>query len=322
MARGPAYPFVNLEEAIALTQKMYGYSKRSPAVADSVVRDAWDASPTSSSSVKFIAALKYFGLIEDAPTPTGKPDSKLIKVTDRAYRIIADSEESPERKQAVKDAAISPKWYQFCWNKWGKDIPQSIRSTLLFEEGFVESTVDGFIKDYKKTIEYAGLLADDSSTSSSLPSATHANTEASGAFSGAPSIKIGDYVQWESRGQLQFKVPRQVIKFLDDSFAQVEGSFSGIPIAELTVVEKPPETTPKASDGKSNTAAHRPIWAATGMRQEVFSMSEGSVSIEWPASMSEESFEDFKDWLKILERKVKRSVLATNPPAVGRDDET
>ena len=45
-----------------------------------------------------------------------------------------------------------------------------------------------------------------------------------------------------------------------------------------------------------------------GLRQDVFSVPEGEISIQWPVSLSPESFEDVGDWLDILKRKIGRSV--------------
>lgn len=44
------------------------------------------------------------------------------------------------------------------------------------------------------------------------------------------------------------------------------------------------------------------------MRQDVFSLAEGDVTIQWPASLSQESYVDLADWLDILKRKMARSV--------------
>lgn len=156
MARGPAYPFVDLEQAVDFARRMYQYTRRSPAGANAVIEEAWHYSPTSSSSKKLLAALKYFGLIEDASNGEGR----IIRLTDRAYRILVDDPNSSERRQALHEAALSPKAYLLCWTRWGAEMPPSMRSNLIFGEGFIESTVDGFIADYKKSIEYAGLLED------------------------------------------------------------------------------------------------------------------------------------------------------------------
>jgi hypothetical protein len=58
---------------------------------------------------------------------------------------------------------------------------------------------------------------------------------------------------------------------------------------------------------------HAPQSKGVGMRQEVFTVDEGDVTIQWPERMSQASIEDFMDWIKILERKIKRSVLTPQP---------
>lgn len=315
MARGPAYPYVNLEDAVALARKTYDYTKRAPALIDAVVTNAWKASPTSSSSVKIVAALKYFGLLEDVPAPAGRPDAKLVKITDRAYRIIVDEESSLARKQAIADAALAPKAYQLCWSKWGKDMPPSMRSSLIFDDGFIESTVDGFIKDYKKTVEFSGLL-------SAQPDDGKQPDAKNGASKGASSIRVGDYIQWESGGVLLIAA-RQVKGISSDGqFLMVDGSDTGVPIHEATVVEKPADTSVQSSAHRpSGHQIPPPIKQEIGMRQEVFSMTEGAVTIQWPTVLSAESFEDFKDWLAILERKVKRSVQQEPAKQAPKNDE-
>lgn len=60
-----------------------------------------------------------------------------------------------------------------------------------------------------------------------------------------------------------------------------------------------------------------------GMRQEVFALTEGDVTIQWPERLSPESMEDFSDWLRILERKVKRNALAPAAqaqPSASKED--
>ena len=82
MGRGPSYPYVDLEEAVALARKVYGYAKRSAAPIGSVVAEAWGYSAKSSSGEKVLAALKYFGLVEESMSG----EAKMLKITDRAYK--------------------------------------------------------------------------------------------------------------------------------------------------------------------------------------------------------------------------------------------
>lgn len=313
MARGPAYPYVDLEQAIELTRKVYTYTKRSPAASESIVKDAWKYSPTSSTPMKVLAALKYYGLLEDVSSEK----ARSVKITDRAYRIILDHGDEAVLRECLQAAALSPRWYKYCWETWGKEMPPSMRSKLLLEHHFVESTVDAFIRDYKKTIQYAGLLEE------SIPPLLSKGDEI-GDSNGGDSIKVGDYVQWESNGVLRFPAPRKVIGFSEDGgFAFVEGSSSGVLVEELIISNKPeePARTPEAPPVLGQKVDLSMNQEAPSMRQDIFSLSEGEgmVTIQWPANISKESFQDIKDWLTILERKIGRSV---RDQAVGQQDVT
>jgi len=50
-----------------------------------------------------------------------------------------------------------------------------------------------------------------------------------------------------------------------------------------------------------------------GMNNEVFTLEEGEVTLQWPANMSPESYEDFKEWLNLIAKKVGHTVDRTNP---------
>lgn len=44
------------------------------------------------------------------------------------------------------------------------------------------------------------------------------------------------------------------------------------------------------------------------MNQDTFTLAEGQVILQWPSKISPESYEDLKDWLDLMARKVKRVV--------------
>lgn len=50
---------------------------------------------------------------------------------------------------------------------------------------------------------------------------------------------------------------------------------------------------------------------ATGAKQDVFTLEEGPVVLQWPASLSADSFEDLSGWWDIMLRKIKRSVASS-----------
>jgi hypothetical protein len=45
-----------------------------------------------------------------------------------------------------------------------------------------------------------------------------------------------------------------------------------------------------------------------GFKQDTFSLNEGQVVLQFPEKMSSDSFEDFKDWIELQLRKIKRSI--------------
>jgi hypothetical protein len=99
-------------------------------------------------------------------------------------------------------------------------------------------------------------------------------------------------------GVVQFHEPKR-IRFLtaDGRFAMLDGSDTRLPVAELILQAKP--------DALNNTLSKKAI-----MREDIFSLTEGQVKIQWPTPLSKESIQDLKDWLNIVERKIARSVAA------------
>jgi len=45
-----------------------------------------------------------------------------------------------------------------------------------------------------------------------------------------------------------------------------------------------------------------------GMNQDTLTLDEGQVVLQWPASISPENYEDLKDWLELMSRRIKRAV--------------
>ena len=45
-----------------------------------------------------------------------------------------------------------------------------------------------------------------------------------------------------------------------------------------------------------------------GTKQDTFTLDEGPVVLQWPSQLSETSYEDFKDWIELQLRKIKRSI--------------
>ena len=301
MARGPAYPYVDLKRALDLAQKLYKFAKRSSVATAAVVKEAWAISPKSSNAKKAVAALKYYGLAEETTGATAQ-----IRLSDRGYRILADEESSPQRQKAIKDAALAPKQFRHCWEQWGANLPEdgAIRAHLLFERGFVEGTVDSFISDYRKTLDFAkldnveeGQIGDTDAEEQAAPNSL------------GHRLDVGCLVQWESAGAYQFKEPKTLRGFTaDGTYAFVEGSDTGIPTTELKLVSdasfKPSESAVDRASGPTGKAPepHAALRAAT------FPLPEGMVTLQWPDSLSAKSYQRLESWLELMKMSAQDSV--------------
>lgn len=289
--RSPAFPFINLKAAIERARKFYAEEKRSAAPMTVAVKH-WGYKEKSSGGLQTVAALKYFGLLQD----TGSGDTRRVQLSDLGLRIVMDERTiSPERDALIKKAALTPRIYALLWKEWGTAMPseENVRHHLRVDLKFSDSTVDSFIRGYKDTISFAKLAESDKVATED------SGNEASEGTEYVP--KAGDYVQWESQGVEQFTEPRRVRGIsTDGTHAFVDGSSTGVPVAQLKRAQAPLAVVTNES--------RIPLPLTKNMQEDVFSLSEGRVVIQWPTPLSAESLQDLKDWLKLVERKIARSV--------------
>jgi hypothetical protein len=302
--RSPAYPYINLETAIKRAREFYDKEQRNASPVRVAVKH-WGYEEKSSGGTQTVAALISFGLLRDE----GTGEKRKVKLTENALRILLDTRaDSADRADAIRTAALTPKIHQQLWRKWGNDIPspENLKHTLMLEwqPPFNPAAVDGFIKEYKDTIAFAKPdasamvpLADGDMT----PELEEDEGGGKGESQGGYTPRVGDYVQWEPKGILQFQEPKRLTSVsADGKYAFVEGSSTGLPVGELKKQQKPPEPD------------FKPLPNNRTMRQDIFSLAEGTVTIQWPTPLSADSIQDLKDWLKIVERKIARSEAAAD----------
>ena len=90
----------------------------------------------------------------------------------------------------------------------------------------------------------------------------------------------------------------------------------GMPIEEAITINQVPQTTSPTLNtsrdsinvGTSIVSAPSPAFSVLGAKQDTFTLDEGQVVLQWPSQMSQTSYEDFKDWIDLQMRKIKRSV--------------
>ena len=294
--RSPAFPFIPLEDAIQRLTALDTMFGRHPTPARKAGL-AWDMKPESSQAAQTLAALKYFGLIEYE----GSGDDRNAVLSADGRNFLRAQQESI-RQDILKRCALNPDKIKVYYYQWGVDRPANpvALDELVLKGGFSESAARTFLNVYDKTMRFAGLS--NSSKSEDNPP-RHDD----------PKVKAGDYVEWESNGVLQFTPARRVESLSDDGkFAFVAGSATGLPIEELAVVAAPEETKGNPAPNPENkppATVMPPIKPpAQGARQDVFSLDEGQVILQWPAQLSKESFEDFESWIELQLRKIKRSI--------------
>ena len=152
--RSPSFPFIDLETAIQRAEQFYEAERRNAAPSDIAVSH-WGYSSKSSGGKQTLAALRAYGLL----TGTGR-----VSLTPRALKIVVAG--APDRAKAIREAALAPAEFKKLWSEHGAEPPsdQSLRHELVINRGFNENAVDDFLKNYKNTIDYSGLL--DSATMS------------------------------------------------------------------------------------------------------------------------------------------------------------
>jgi len=300
--RSPAYPYINLETALKRAKEFYENEARN-AVNIKVAVKHWGYEEKSSGGLQTAATLISFGLLKDE----GIGDKRKLQLTQIALRILLDTRpDSKERGIAIKEAALAPKVHQEIWKKWGSALPSdsSLKYTLTVEwvPPFNDNAVVGFIKEYKDTIAFAKLSEADELSASTLY-AGEENERVQEQHLYVP--KIGDYVQWEPGGILQFQEPKCINRLsADGKFVFVEGNPAGLPVDEITEQTRPEPAIPPAV---RNHITSNQTSGKANMREDVFSLSEGTVTFQWPVPLSDDSIQDLKDWFKILERKISRS---------------
>jgi len=148
--RSPSFPFVGLREALDRARAFYEAEQRNAARPETAAAH-WGYSPKSSGGKQTIAALRSFGLLEG---------DALVKLSGRALRILLDERDgSEERERLLKQAALMPPLHSKLWERYGPELPspQTLRLSLILDEGFNENSVDDFLTEYKETLEFARL---------------------------------------------------------------------------------------------------------------------------------------------------------------------
>ncbi len=158
--RSPSYPGISLPQAIDRARTLYYAENRNaaPIPMDAILQH-WNYSSRSGAGMVAVAALKKFGLLVDE----GSGKQRKARLTNLALKIIRDAREnSPERDQAIKQAALSPTIHKEVWEKYsGLSSDATLRHFLRLERGFTDRATDELIKELHETVSFAKLGVSD-----------------------------------------------------------------------------------------------------------------------------------------------------------------
>lgn len=295
--RSPNYPNFNLEESLKKADRLYEANDTHYA-AWGAVASQLDYTPTSSSFAKAIGAMAQFGLIQDQ----GSGENRQIKVSGRYLDIKLNPPDSPQRAAALREAALAPKLHAELWEKYEHKLPptdDAIRYYLLRErtEGtFNRAVADGFIEQLRTSLKFGGVTSDGKAAGESGGDTSKNGNDPEARPS---DVREGSFVQWTSQGVHQFAAPQKVIQ-VQDGWAFVEGSPTGVAVSELSVVDPPvspagnqkPPANPFFKQPKTEDSPQ-----AEGIALECTTLDEGPVRLEYPDDLSEESVDELQEWL-------------------------
>jgi hypothetical protein len=152
--RSPNYPAIGLEKALERARTIKDQAGRN-FMGASVAHDLWNYKKGAGDQQ--VAALKAYGLIETQ----GEADKRQIRLTESAWRILGDA---PDQVELEKEAALKPPIHLQIWQHYNGDLPKSdkvISDWLVWEKGFNQDFVGGFISQFRDTIAFANLSLSD-----------------------------------------------------------------------------------------------------------------------------------------------------------------
>lgn len=148
----PRFPFISLPKALQRAEALREAAGNHPIPVEET-RNVWGYAAKSSGGDQTLAALGYYGLIEEASSSNAV--GRRVKLTDAAIRYLR--EERPEVRQELAAAMVqAPKVMLTLWQMWGNDPPSDAiaRSILKNDLNFSDSAADQLVAVYRTNLQY------------------------------------------------------------------------------------------------------------------------------------------------------------------------
>lgn len=151
--RSPRYPAIGLEEAVKKVGKLYEADRTAGAPAEAAMKHMGYSGRTGPANTA-IAALRRFGLVE----------SKAGRVvpSQLAIAILLLPEDDHRRIAALQETALSPETYAELFEEFrpagGIPSAESMEHDLIIKGEFNPNAVKTFVKDFRESLIFAGLI--------------------------------------------------------------------------------------------------------------------------------------------------------------------
>jgi hypothetical protein len=246
--RSPRYPSMSLEDAVEHGRTIFEKDRRHP-IAREVAAGHIGYKSLNGAADSALSTLMQYGVLE-----------KVAKGEVRVSQLVVDIlfPDNPEqRAEAIRIVASNPPLFKALDDRFPEAIPsnETLRSYLT-RENFNTRAIGPIVTAYTKTRafverEAANDLSVPRPSDQSKDGELNNGDDAKGANTKFGGAKVGDLVQWEIDGVLQIEAPRRVrlVQEVEGTeFIAVEGSETGIPMSQVTVLDRaeaPPAALPK-----------------------------------------------------------------------------
>lgn len=235
--RSPRYPSMPLEDAIEHGRTIFEKDHRHP-IAREVAAAHIGYKSLNGAADSALSTLMQYGILE-------KVAKGEVRVSQNTVDILFP-DRPEQRAAAIRAAASGPPLFKALDDRFVDATPstETLRSYLT-REGFNARALGPIITAYSKT---RAMVEREGANDLSVPRAPQGseNDSSNGGEGGESAgtkfggAKVGDLIQWEIDGVLQMETPRRVrlVQQVDGTeFVAVEGSETGIPMSQATVVE-------------------------------------------------------------------------------------
>lgn len=146
--RSPNYPAIDLAKALSAAGDLYTKEGRSDTALE-VAAKAWGYASLSGPARSKIAALRQYGLATQV--------KGSLRVTDLALTLILRTDDTAERRRALKRAALTPALFGELRDMHPDASEAGLRHHLIVDKRFTEDGANRVIQSYQATMEFANL---------------------------------------------------------------------------------------------------------------------------------------------------------------------